>query len=133
DRGATPSGEKKAGVAARHNPRGRVGPPRLPGNTGMALNWIDVTAVGVVVAEKERVVLKVTGSDDSFVLKENPVAKPGERTAFVLLREALERGELPASVTGRVEGWKGHFPPFLKTPPPKPRVILVHDFEPAKK
>jgi hypothetical protein len=106
---------------------------RLSGNTGMALNWIDVTAVGEVVVEKERIVLKVTGSTDSFILKEDPKAKPGEKSAFVRLREALERGEQPASVTGRVEGWQGHFPPFLKALPPKPRVILVKDFEPAKK
>jgi hypothetical protein len=101
---------------------------RLSGNTGMSLNWIDVTAVGQVVPDKKRTVLKVTGSDQYFVLKE----APGAEAPFRRLREALERGEKVVSVTGRLEGWKGHFPPFLKSPPAKPRVILVKDFRTAK-
>ena len=106
---------------------------RLSGNTGMGVNWLDVTAVGEVVAEKDRLVLKVTGSKDYFVLKEDPKAKTADKTAFVLLREAVERGQKMGTVTGRLEGWSGHFPKFLKAPPPKPRVILVKAFEPAKK
>jgi len=96
---------------------------RLSGGTGMSLNWIDVTARGEVVAEKERLVLKVKGSDQFFVLK------PGDTTAFARLREAAERGPKSVSVTGRVEDWTGHFPPFLKTLPKKPRVIAVKEFE----
>jgi hypothetical protein len=106
---------------------------RLSGNTGMAMSWIDVIAVGEVVVEKDRTILKVTGSDEYFVLKEDPKAKSGDQTVFVKLREALDRGQKPASVTGRVEGWGGHFPPFLKALPKKPRVLLVKDFEPMKK
>ena len=106
---------------------------RLSGNTGMGTNWLDVTAVGEVVIEKERIILKVKGSDDYFVLKEDPKAKTGEKTVYVLLREAAEHGQKMSTVTGRVEGWTGHFPPFLKAPPKKPRVILVKEFEPEKK
>ena len=43
---------------------------RLSGNTGMGLNWIDVTAVGEVADEKGRLVLKVKGSEQVFVLKD---------------------------------------------------------------
>ena len=99
---------------------------RLSGGTGMALNWIDVTAVGEVVVEKERLVLKVKGYEQPFVLKE------GDRKTFARLREAAERGPQTVSVTGRVEDWSGHFPPFLKTLPKKPRVIAVREFESVK-
>ena len=34
---------------------------RLSGGTGMALNWLDVTAVGEVTAEKDHLVLRVAG------------------------------------------------------------------------
>jgi hypothetical protein len=108
---------------------------RLSGGTGMALNWIDVTAVGQVVVDQKQTVLKVAGSDQVFVLKEDPTAKPkkDEKYPFQRLKEALDRGEKVVSVTGRVEGWKGHFPPFLKALPKKPYAIVVHDFETAKK
>ena len=88
---------------------------RLSGGTGMALNWLDVTAVGEVVVEKERLVLK---EDD--------------KKTFARLREAAERGQQTVSVTGRVEDWSGHFPPFLKTLPKRPRAIAVREFAPVK-
>ena len=106
---------------------------RLSGNTGMALNWIDVTAVGEVVVEKDRTILKVTGSDDYFVLQVDPKGKPGEKSVFARLREEVDRGQKVASVTGRVEGWGGSFPTFLKELPKKPRVLFVKDFEAVKK
>ena len=105
---------------------------RLGVGTGMAMSWLDVTAVGEVVVEKDRVVMKVKGSDQTFVLKEDPGAKVNGRTAFAVLREAVERGQKKVSVTGRVDGWKGHFPPFLKMLPKKPRAIQVKEFEPVK-
>jgi hypothetical protein len=98
---------------------------RLGVGTGMAMSWLDVTAVGEVVVEKDRVVMKVKGSDQTFVLKE------GDKKAFAKLKEAAE-GKKSFSVMGRVENWKGHFPPFLKTLPQKPRAILVKEFEPVK-
>ena len=107
---------------------------RLSGDTGMALNWIDVTAVGKVVVEKKRTVLKVKGSDATFVLKEAPGAKAGKggKAPLARLREVLARGGRVVSVTGRLEGWEGHFPPFLNALPKKPRVILVKEFRTAK-
>jgi hypothetical protein len=108
---------------------------RLSGRTGMSLNWIDVTAVGRVVADKKGLRLQVTGSDRSFVLEDDPKGKPaaGKETPLDQLRQALARGEKVESVTGRVKGWSGHFPPFLKALPPSPRVILVKSFRTAKK
>jgi hypothetical protein len=105
---------------------------RLSGRTGMALNWLDVTAVGVVAEEKDQLVLKVGGSSDIFVLKADPKDKGGKNSAFARMQQALERKEKVVSVTGRVSGWSGHFPPFLKTLPKKPRTILVKEFEVAK-
>jgi hypothetical protein len=98
---------------------------RLSGGTGMGLNWLDVTAVGEVVVEKDRVVMKVKGSNQIFVLKE------GDKKAFAKLRDAADVKKT-FSVTGRVEDWKGHFPPFLKTLPKKPRTIVVNEFELVK-
>jgi hypothetical protein len=99
---------------------------RLGIGTGMAMNWLDVTAVGEIVVEKEGLVLKVKGYEQPFVLKER------DKKVFARLREAAERGQKTLSVTGRVEDWRGHFPPFLKTLPKKPRAIAVKEFEPVK-
>ena len=101
---------------------------RLAVGTGMALNWIDVTAVGEVVVEKDRVVLKVRGSEQVFVLKEDGDA----RGAFAKLRKAAEGGQTALSVTGRLDEWRGGFMTFLDTVPKKPRVIAVKEFEPVK-
>jgi hypothetical protein len=99
---------------------------RLGVGTGMAMDWLDVTALGELVVEKDRIVLKVKGSDQFFVLKES------DKKVFAKLREAAEGKKKSVSVTGRVEDWKGHFPPFLKTLPKKPRVIVVKEFESVK-
>jgi len=99
---------------------------RLGVATGMAMNWLDVTAVGEVAVEKDRVVLKVKGSDQTFVLKE------GDKKAFANLRDAVKEGPKDLSVFGRVDGWKGHFPPFLSKLPKKPREIVVNSFEAVK-
>jgi hypothetical protein len=99
---------------------------RLGVGTGMSMNWIDVNATGELVAEKDRIVLKVKGSDQLFVLKES------DKKVFAKLREAAEGKQKSVTVSGRVEDWKGHFPPFLKTLPKKPRAIVVKEFELVK-
>jgi hypothetical protein len=96
---------------------------RLSGNTGMRLNWIDVTAEGQVVFDNKDLVLKVAGSDEQFILENVPDA----------LRKAVERGERVVSVTGRLSGWTGHFPVFLRSLPDKPRRIGVEEFQAAAK
>jgi hypothetical protein len=74
--------------------------------------------------------LKMAGSDQYFMLAESP--SQGEKLAFARLREALDRGQKVVSVTGRLQGWSGHFPDFLGSLPRKPRVILVKEFQTAK-
>ena len=78
--------------------------------------------------------LNVTGSDRYFVLIENPEIKTegGERTTFGRLREAINRGDKVVSVTGRLEGWAGRWPNFLKELPRKPRRIMVASFQTAE-
>jgi hypothetical protein len=105
---------------------------RLGDNTGMALHRMEVTAKGEVVRGDLDPLLKVAGSKDYFVLKEDPSAKPGEKTGFKKLLEALERGEKIVSVMGRLDGWTGNLTKLSAKLPGKPRVILVQEFEIAK-
>jgi hypothetical protein len=104
---------------------------RLSGGTGMGLNWLDVTAMGNALGDREQTRFQVAGTDQYFVLEDDPKTKAaeGQKTPMGRLREALERGEKVASVTGRVIGWTGHFPPFLRALPAKPRRIVVKDFQ----
>ena len=84
---------------------------------------------------EERAVHGQFSGAEVFVLVDDPKTKgaEGRKTPMVRLREALDRGEKVASVTGRVIGWTGHFPPFLKALPAKPRRIMVKDFQIAPK
>lgn len=105
---------------------------RLGDGTGMALQWLDVKAVGKVVGDKE-LKFEVAGSQDFFLLGEDPTAPTeAEKKAFQRLREALERGEKVVSVTGRLDGWKGNLTQFSKKLPDKPWRLLVKDFETVK-
>jgi len=107
---------------------------RLSGRTQMRLNWLEVTAVGEAAAAEGNVVLKVAGSKEYFLLAEDPEAKPegAAKPPLARLKDALDRGEKVVQVTGRVDGWSGHFPKFLAELPPKPRRLLVKDFQTAK-
>lgn len=107
---------------------------RLSGGTRMELNWLDVTAVGEVAVVEKEVILKVAGSNRHFVLTHNPKAQPQahEKSPMERLREALDRGEKVVSVTGRLDGWSGHFPKFLSKLPQKPRRLLVKEFKATK-
>jgi hypothetical protein len=108
---------------------------RLGDGTGMALEWLDLTAVGKVVVSGREVRLKVKGSEQYFVLAEMPDSnsKSDVKTPFERLREALKRGEKVVRVTGRLDGWKGNWTQFLKKLPGKPRRILVKEFQTASK
>jgi hypothetical protein len=137
--------DKKAGIITLRAKKGRlidldklhesVKATRLGDNTGMALEWLDVTAVGEVRTVDKELRLKVTGSDQYFVLAEAPGAKPanGSSTPFTRLKEALKQGKKVVSVTGRVDGWKGNWTQFLKKLPDKPRRLLVADFKTASR
>ena len=103
---------------------------RLSGGTSSGLVSVDVTAVGDVAANANETSLRVVGSDAYFVLGKHPDDK--HRAAFDDLRSALDRGEKVISVSGRLDGWAGRWPDVLRKLPPKPRRILVTEFETAK-
>jgi hypothetical protein len=103
---------------------------RLSGGTKSGLVSLDVTAVGEAVVNEKEMILKVAGSDAHFVLGKHTDEK--QQAAFDELRSALDRGEKVTSVSGRIEGWAGRWPDVLRKLPPKPRRILVLEFETAK-
>jgi len=108
---------------------------RLSGNTGMRVNALEITAVGKVVvveAQGEKpptLRLKVNGTLQEFVLGEGANNKLLQQ-----LREAV--GASDFTVTGRVDGWNSHFPPFLNSPPPPgngdPPLLIVTEFKKGK-
>jgi hypothetical protein len=115
--------------------RASIQATRLSGNTGMELNSLDVTAVGRARVLGPETRLSVTGSQQQFILADDPDTRPraGEKTPFQRLREALARGERGVTVTGRVHGWSGPFPVFLRDlpapPARKPLLLIVKQFQ----
>ena len=107
---------------------------RLSGGTGSGLIKLEVTAVGEAIVKDKVTILNVSGSDEHFLLAEDPEEKPvnGQKTAFQRMQDSLARGEGVVSVTGRVDGWRGRWPEVLRKLPPKPRKILVSSFETTK-
>ena len=103
---------------------------RLSGGTSSGLVSMDVTAIGEAAVLDKETIFKVTGSDDHFVLGKHPDEK--NQAAFDELRSALDRGEKVVSVSGRIDGYAGRWPDVLRKQPPKPRRILVTEFETAK-
>ena len=106
---------------------------RLSGNTGMRMDYLEITAKGAVIERGKELVLKVSGTGQELVLIEEPTAKDGlER-----LREAVARGDKVSTVTGRVPGWNGGFPTVLaawaKAPETQKRKLAVVDFQVEKK
>lgn len=105
---------------------------RLSGNTGMRVNALEIIAVGKVVSIEDNgekppaLRLKVNGTNQEFVLGED-----GNGRLLQRLREALNKSEV--TVTGRVDGWNSHFPPFLNSPPPpgngQPPLLKVTDLK----
>ena len=104
---------------------------RLSGNTGMELHSLDITAVGRARVVGPETLLTVTGTKQQFVLGDDPDSGPrdGTKTPFQRLREALGRGERTVTVTGRLHGWSGPFPVFLRSLPSKPPRLIVREFE----
>jgi len=102
---------------------------RLGDGTGMELKWLEVTAVGEVIAGDKETLLKAPGGQQ-FLLGEDTTFKGGK--SLKELREALARGEKLVSLSGRVDGWKGNLTRFTSTLPGKPRHILVRDFQTTK-
>jgi len=83
---------------------------RLSGGTNMGVDYFEITAIGDIVRSDKETLLKVLGGTQQFILGEDPSA----RGALQKLREAVERGENVANVTGRLSGWTGTFPKVLR-------------------
>ena len=100
---------------------------RLSGGTRSGLVSLVVTAVGKIDVRDGRTVLKVNDSAGEFVLDPNPDDE--FRGVFEKLQSSLQTSGQVVTVTGRLDGWAGRWPQMLKQVPPKPRTILVTDFE----
>ncbi len=106
---------------------------RLSGGTSSGLVRLDVTAVGKVVADGNRIVLKVTGSKKTFILISDRRARSGSKPeqAFRKVRDAIDSGD-EVSVTGQIADWRGRWPQMLSRRPASPRRIIVAKFEPVE-
>lgn len=92
---------------------------RMSGRTGNCLVSLALVATGEVVLVEKDAVLKVAGTTQQFLLGEDPTARPrdGEKTPYQKLQETLAGGAQRVRVTGRMAGWDGHFPEFLRALP----------------
>ncbi|MCI0377117.1 MAG: hypothetical protein L0215_05905 [Gemmataceae bacterium] len=86
---------------------------RLGKGTRSAVNYLETTIAGEIVAVEKETLLKATGTH--FVLADDPKAQPkdGKKTAYQRLVEAVKKGDKIESVTGRVQGWSGVWPKAL--------------------
>ena len=105
---------------------------RLSGNTGMSVDYLEITAKGEVIERDGGLILKVSGTGQELVLSEEATAKD----ALKRLREAVARGDRVSTVTGRVPGWTGRYPVVLaawaKAPDGEKRKLAVTDFKVEK-
>jgi hypothetical protein len=98
---------------------------RLSGGTRSGLVTLEVTAIGHVVASKDKTVLRVAGSEAEFLLGRNPDAK---HTAVFGPLKKMPR-ENVVKLTGRIDNYTGRWPKVLASMPENPRRILVASFE----
>jgi hypothetical protein len=82
---------------------------RLSGGTNMKVDYLEITARGEVTAG-DKLLLKVSGTDQEFALSEGPDAKG----VLQRLGQAVKRDGQTITVTGQVQGWSGRFPDVLK-------------------
>lgn len=106
---------------------------RLSGGTGMKVDYLEITATGMIEFGDRTTVLKVSGTDVEFTLHEDADAKG----MLEKLRTAVKRGDKIATVTGRLPGWNGVFPKVLQglaaMPPEHRNQLQVTGFELSKK
>ena len=89
---------------------------RLHTGTRSGVNYRDITVEGDVVVVDRETLVKATGTEQRFLLGDDPKAKPKEveKTPYQRLTEALAKGKKIANVTGRVQGWSGRWPEVLR-------------------
>ncbi len=100
---------------------------RLSGGTRSGLVSLEVTAIGEIVAEEGKTILKVSGSDKEFVLGKH--ADEAFAAAFSALPTS---GGKQVKLTGIIDDYKGQWPSVLKNKPINPRRILVTNVESAE-
>jgi hypothetical protein len=100
---------------------------RLSGGTRSGLVSLEVTAIGEIVAEEGKTILKVSGSDKEFVLGKH--ADEAFAAAFAALTTS---GGKQVKLTGIIDDYKGQWPSVLKNKPINPRRILVTNVESAE-
>ena len=99
---------------------------RLSGGTRSALVSLDVTVIGSVTYENGTAKLLEPTTRKAFLLSSERTAEATARLRK--LHSSVENGERLLTVSGRLEGWKGHWPKFLNKPPPKTLRLIVTDF-----
>jgi hypothetical protein len=106
---------------------------RLSGGTHMRVDSLEISAKGEVFERDKDLVLKISGTDHEFLLKEDPAATDYLKR----LRDAVSKRNQEFTVTGRVPGWYGRFPEILaawtEAPASKKRQLEVMGFEVDKK
>lgn len=108
---------------------------RLSSGTKSGLVSFKVIAIGEVQVDGSAMFLNVEGSDDRFLLSEDPQRKRDDpkSQSFAELRKAVNAGTKSIRVTGRLDGWAGRWPDVLRRMPPKPPRIFVTAFDPAER
>jgi hypothetical protein len=142
-----------------------------PNRTGARMVYLEIVVRGTVEVKDQETVLSVSGTKQRFLLKGDPDGKlleapadgesklhenmqawlaarrrlsDAQKESFQRLEQALTKGVKAVRVTGRVHGWRGHFPAVLRELPGapdkdqekaakrKPPLLIVTAFEPAQ-
>jgi hypothetical protein len=87
--------------------------------TRSRIHYLELTVMGRVVAKGKELLLEVNGTKQVFRLGDDPGPRdiPPAVTPFQRLQKAVAKGQKVIGVTGRVQGWSGHFPAVLRQLP----------------
>jgi len=99
---------------------------RLSRGTRSGLVSLDVTAVGEIVQTDDQLLLRISGSDEQFVLAKNSDDKHAATYANV---KAIAGANSVVRITGQIDNYRGRWPSVLEKSPAKPRRVLVTGVE----
>lgn len=100
---------------------------RLAHSTRSGLVSLQVVAIGDVVSTADGIRLKVSGTNDEFVLGEGP--SPDDQKVFTQLNEEAADKQQTVTLGGVVDNYKGRWPSLYGKPVAKPRRLLVISFK----
>jgi uncharacterized protein (UPF0303 family) len=95
---------------------------RLSGGTRSGIVNLEVTVIGELHTSSQQTVLKVAGSNATFILKKHTDEK--HLATFGRVQMLTGNGTV-VRVTGHIDKYTGRWPGLLKTKPINPRGILV--------